>query len=83
VPPPLDANNCYNEKPVVAAFHTHPNPPVDEVGREWEQGPSESDRRWHRERNLRGFVVSLMLVYEIDENASVSVVGKRDEVLSL
>jgi len=83
VPPPMDANNCYNQKPVIAAFHTHPNPPVDEIGREWEQGPSESDRRWHRHRNIRGFVVSRLLVYEIDESASVSVVGKRDEVLSL
>src|ERR1700685_4001162 len=50
VPPPLDGNNCYNGAKVVATFHTHPNPPIDELGREWEQGPSESDRRWHGRR---------------------------------
>lgn len=82
VPPALDADNCYNMRRVVAAFHTHPNPPVDEAGAEWEQGPSESDRRWHGRRKLRGFVVSQMFIYEIDANANVSAIGKRDEVLS-
>lgn len=80
-PPPLEANNCYNGKSVVATFHTHPNQPVDEHGREWEQGPSESECRWHRRRRLRGYVISRMLVYEIGVEASVSVAGKRDEVL--
>lgn len=83
VPPPLDANNCYNGRTVVAAFHTHPNPPIDEMGREWEQCPSQSDRRWHERRRLRGFVISRTLVYEIAADARVSVVGRRDEVLSL
>jgi len=83
VPPSLDANTCYNGKAVVAAFHTHPNPPIDETGREWEQGPSESDRRWHKRRKLKGFVVSRTLVYQIDASANISVIGKRDEVLSL
>ena len=80
-PPPLDANNCYNGRAVVAAFHTHPNPPIDEVGREWEQRPSESDRRWHARRKLRGFVVSRALIYEIDADANIAVLGKRNEVL--
>ena len=82
VPPPLDCNSCYDGKVVVAACHTPPNPLVDEVGREWEQAPSESDRRWHGRRRLRGFVISRMLVYEIDVNATVFVLGERDEVLS-
>jgi hypothetical protein len=82
VPPSLDVNGCYNGRLVVAAFHTHPNPSIDETGREWEQGPSESDRRWHVRRKLRGYVVSRTVVYEIDVNAVVSVVGRRDEVLS-
>ena len=81
VPPPLDDNRCYNGNVVVAAFHTHPNPPIDEDGREWEQEPSESDRRWHERQKLRGFVVGRLLVYEIDVDANVSVLGKRDEVL--
>ena len=81
-PPSLDDHNRYNGKAVVAAFHTHPNPPVDEAGRVWEQGPSASDRRWHRRRKLRGFVVSRMFVHEIDVERRVSVAGNRDEVLS-
>jgi hypothetical protein len=79
--PPLDAKNCYNGKVVIATFHTHPNPPVDEAGLEWEQGPSESDRRWHMRRKLRGFVIGWTLIYEIDVNAGISVLGKRNEVL--
>ncbi|HET6248984.1 MAG TPA: hypothetical protein VFE47_14905 [Tepidisphaeraceae bacterium] len=82
VPPTLDLDNCYNAKTVVAVFHTHPNPPIDEAGQEWEQGPSESDRRWHGRRKLRGFVISQSLVYEINPNATISVLGKRNEVLA-
>jgi hypothetical protein len=83
LPPPLEADNCYNVRVVLATFHTHPNPAIDEAGREWEQGPSASDRRWHAHRKLRGFVVSRTLVFEIEPNASISVIGNRDEVLSL
>ena len=36
-----------------------------------------------RVRNLPGFVISRMLVYDIDSTGNVSVVGRRDEVLSL
>ena len=81
-PPSLDANNRYNGIAVLATFHTHPNPPVDEGGQVWEQAPSASDRRWHSRRKLRGFVISESLIYEIDSTASVVVLGKRDEVLS-
>jgi hypothetical protein len=81
-PPPLDINGCYNGTQVIAVFHTHPNPPIDEAGREWEQGPSEADRRWHVRRRLRGFVISATSVYEIAVDGTATVVGKRDEVLS-
>jgi hypothetical protein len=80
-PPAMDADSCYNGRPVMASFHTHPNPPIDEAGREWEQGPSASDRRWHERRNLRGYVVSQLQVYEISGRGRVSIVGRRDEVL--
>jgi hypothetical protein len=83
LPLPLDAHNCYNGRVVVAAFHTHPNPPIDEIGQNWEQGPSQSDRRWHGRRRLRGFVISRELVYEIDVKANILVIGNRNEVLSL
>jgi hypothetical protein len=81
VPSPLAADNRYNGKPVVAAFHTHPNPSVDEEGRLWEQAPSASDRRWHGRRKLQGYVISGSHVYAVDVDGSVSVLGKRDEVL--
>jgi hypothetical protein len=31
------------DEKVCGEFHTHPNPPKDENGTEWEQGPSDSD----------------------------------------
>jgi hypothetical protein len=80
-PPPLDRNNCYNGTMVIAAFHTHPNPPLDEQGREWEQRPSESDRRWHRRRRLPGLVIGRAVVYEIDAEGNVAMIGRREEVL--
>ena len=82
IPPPLDPGNCYNGRKVLAAFHSHPNPPVDEAEVEWEQEPGESDRRWHACTRLPGFVVGRVHVYEIDENGKVRVVGTREEVLS-
>jgi hypothetical protein len=82
VPPSLDANQCYNGRVAVAAFHTHPNPAVDELNREWEQGPSESDRRWHASRRVPGIIVSGAEIYAIDASGTVSVLGKHEEVLS-
>jgi hypothetical protein len=81
-PLPLDSTNCYNGSVVASTFHTHPNPPLDEDGREWEQAPSESDRRWHARRKLQGIVISRVLIYEIDVNANVFVFGRSDEVLA-
>jgi len=81
-PPPPDRGNRYNGKVIIATFHTHPNPPVDEAGRAWEQAPSQSDQRWHWRRKLRGFVISRAFAYEIDTNGHVTVLGKRDKVLS-
>jgi hypothetical protein len=51
-------------------------------GRNGAQGPSESDRRWHMRQKLRGFVISQENIFAIDTSSDVSVVGKRDEVLS-
>ena len=82
VPPPLDAANCYNGEVVIAAFHTHPNPPIDENGDEWEQGPSASDKRWHVRRKLPGYVISRDVLYAIDAAGNVQDAGKREEVLA-
>ncbi|MEP6505216.1 MAG: hypothetical protein ABJD97_17890 [Betaproteobacteria bacterium] len=42
-PPARDANGLYNGKQVVGEFHTHPNPPVDETGRQWTPGGHPGD----------------------------------------
>ncbi len=81
IPPPLDANNCYNGFAVVATFHTHPNPILDETGRKWEQAPGTADKRLHQRQNLRGFVISSAHVFQIDADGSVTVIGTRNEVL--
>ena len=43
-------------KRVVGHFHTHPNPPVDEAGTKWEQGPSTADNNFANNRGLPGVV---------------------------
>jgi len=43
-------------KKVVGHYHTHPNPPTDENGDQWEQGPSESDENFANHHNLPGVV---------------------------
>ena len=80
-PPPLDENNWYNKQVVIAAFHTHPNPSIDELGRQWQQEPSSADRRWHERWKLPGFVISRDFVYAIDADGSYRITGRRDEVL--
>jgi hypothetical protein len=81
-PAHLDADGRYNGHQVMATFHTHPNPPIDEAGQEWEQGPSGSDLRWHGRRKLSGIVVSAKLVYLIDVHAAVSIIGSHKKVLA-
>ena len=41
---------------VVGHFHTHPNPPTDENGTKWEQGPSQSDKNFADHYGLPGIV---------------------------
>lgn len=43
-------------KKVVGHYHTHPNPPTDEEGTEWGQGPSDSDENFANHHNLPGIV---------------------------
>ena len=82
LPPMMRPEGWYNGFRVLATFHTHPNPPMDEVGQEWEQGPGIADQRWHSRRKMRGFVIAQDHVYEIGADGSVQVIGKRKEVLS-
>jgi hypothetical protein len=41
---------------VVGEFHTHPNPPVDEDGNTWEQGPSAGDENAANALGIPGIV---------------------------
>lgn len=81
--PPLEDDNRYNGMKVIAAFHTHPNPPIDERGRHWDQAPGKSDIRWHRQQALGGYVISEQYVYEIQPDGSVSILGLSHEVLPI
>jgi Toxin PAAR-like domain len=42
-PPARDADGSYNGAEVLGEFHTHPNPAVDEQGRQWVQGGHQGD----------------------------------------
>ena len=81
IPPPLKSGNHYMDREVIATFHTHPNPPIDEAGREWKEEPSERDQRWHARHRLRGYVIGHTSIYEIDTNGEFQAVGKREDVL--
>jgi len=41
---------------VVGFKHTHPNPPTDEDGTDWDQGPSDADKRWHERHGIPGII---------------------------
>lgn len=43
---------------IIGFKHTHPNPPEDEDGNEWEQGPSEADKGWHERHGIPGIIVN-------------------------
>jgi hypothetical protein len=81
MPPAMHGENRYDGREVVATFHTRPNPLVDELGREWKEGPSERDRRWHIRHKLRGYVVGQSFIYEIDEIGKIGELGRREEIL--
>jgi len=49
---PPQQENCR----VVGFFHTHPNPPTDEDGNKWDQGPSDADKNWHNRHKIPGIV---------------------------
>ncbi len=83
-PPLLDSNNCFLGKQVVAAFHTHPNPPGPQKGNQFViaiEEPSPDDVIWHEEHKLKGFVIGWNFVFEIAADGTVSVVGRREDVL--
>ena len=52
--PPNEGENCR----AVGFKHTHPNPPTDENGNRWDQGPSEADKSWHERHKIPGIIVN-------------------------
>jgi len=71
-PPPRDANGRYNGREVVGEFHTHPNPSVDESGRQWTQGGHEGDWNGIAAENYPGdsYIVSEDQVWEVDSGGN-------------
>ena len=66
-PPARDAQGRYNGKEVVGEFHTHPNPPVDEAGRQWAQGGHAGDWNGIAAENYSGesYIISDASVWSV------------------
>lgn len=82
--PERDKNGKYKGFYVVSSYHTHPNPPVDEEGRRWEQTPSEINIEAIRREKYSGdsFVISDAMVYRVKPDGRVEEVGEREKTLS-
>jgi hypothetical protein len=82
--PERNTDGKYKGFYVVSSYHTHPNPPVDEKGRRWEQSPSEIDIETIRMEKYSGdsFVISDAIVYRIKPDGKVEEVGEREKILS-
>jgi hypothetical protein len=80
-PPPRDAQGRYNGKDVVGEFHTHPNPPVDENGRNWTQGGHPGDWNGIRDENYPGdsYIVSRDSVWVVHPDGTPQRNANGDE----
>jgi len=67
---------------MIGRFHTHPN-----TGQEWRQEPSPQDIRLSKEypetMGTHQFVISREMIYHIDNDSVVTVVGRTAELLKL
>ena len=52
--PPVVGDDCR----IIGFKHTHPNPPTDEDGTKWDQGPSKADEGWHTRHGIPGIIVN-------------------------
>ena len=79
-----DADGKYKGLFVVSSYHTHPNPPIDEEGKRWEQSPSEIDIEMIIREKYSGdsFVISDAIVYRVKPDGRVKEVGEREKTLS-
>jgi len=69
-PPSRDASGQYNGKKVLGEFHTHPNPPVDETGKKWNQGGHRGDWDGIAGENYSGdsYIISDKNIYTVDKS---------------
>ena len=81
-PPARDAQGRYNGKEVVGEFHTHPNPPVDETGKQWTQGGHQGDWDGIRAENYPGdsYIVSRDSVWLVRPDGTPSRDAAGNEV---
>jgi hypothetical protein len=82
-PPPRAADGTYNGKEVVGEFHTHPNPPVDENGRQWTQGGHQGDWTGIKAEKYSGpsYIVSRDNVYEVSPDGKEQNLGSHEGLL--
>jgi hypothetical protein len=90
-PPPRDKDGKYNGKEVVGEFHTHPNPPVDEKGKKWNQGGHEGDWDGIKDEKYPGdsYIISKDSVWKVspdgqptrDKTGNEVPYGSRQDVL--
>lgn len=90
-PPPRDADGKYNGKEVLGEFHTHPNPPIDENGKEWTQGGHEGDWNGIANENYPGesYIISGDDIWVVspegeptrDESGEEVPLGSREDLI--
>ena len=86
--PNVGRGECYpsakpEDKNVVAAYHTHPNPEKDEKKDEWEQYPSAQDEIWTREQGFseESYIIGLRYLFYMTPNGSWDFLGDRESAL--
>ena len=86
--PNVGRGECYpsakpEDKNVVAAYHTHPNPEKDEKENEWEQYPSAQDQIWTREQGFseESYIIGLRYLFYMTPNGSWDFLGDRESAL--
>lgn len=64
---------------LVARFHTHPNPPIDENGRMWLQGPSAPDIMNAALAGLPEFIRAANVIYAYGVYRRGGYINRRDD----
>jgi hypothetical protein len=79
---PICPYGTYQDKKILASFHTHPN-----IGPEWRQPPSLQDIRMSQDypetMGPHQFVISMETIYHIDNDGIVTEIGPARQLLRL